>query len=193
MRMGNRDPMVVETLARLAEVPRVTQPPRSRADVEVPVSAPPVSYPEAVDAGFGGIDASVPVRPAPEPQDCWVQLEKGQSGVFQTIVIIDGTPLLLLLDTGASVTVLNRSAADSAGLAPLDGRLLADTANGITEMSLAWAESVELAGRALEGARVAVCDECIRRADGLLGVDLQARFDVQVDVVAGRLSFVACE
>ena len=166
------------------------------------------TYPSEAGSADAGVelDASVlAARPAPRPAqrrtaaavrspggECVVPLVRQPSGALLVEADLNGVGMALLVDTGATITVLNRTAASLAGLRILEGRLRAQTANGPTEMSLGWVDDVVLGGRVLEGLRVAVCDECISVGDGLLGVDVQGTFDLQVDVAARQLLFADC-
>lgn len=188
---GATTPLLEETLMRLTPAPR----PRA---ADAPASAPtPAAPTPRVDGGATELDAAG--SPAPEevaaaPFLCTVQLERRASGALLAMVWINQRQLVLLVDTGATISVINRSAAEAVGVAPVSGRLQAVTANGVTEMTMGWVDEIILGDRLLEGVRVAVCEECVSAvADGLLGVDLQSRFDVRVDVVAGLLLFADCD
>ena len=203
---GAQAPLLRETLESLT--PTGDTAPNEAAAVEPPPVALDAGIP--VDAGPASLDAaSAPLAlneaaqeetpdalsesPSESPGACAVPLQRTPSGGLLVDVAMNGALLTLLVDTGATMTVINDSAARRAGIARVPGRLIAQTANGITEMALGHVTEVALEDRFVEDARVAVCDECIQfRADGLLGVDLQAAFDVQVDVVGRRLAFTDC-
>ncbi len=210
-RLGAQVPLLDEVLAQLAS---------DTADAGI--LAPPVRssaanedrepQPIRTDAGTVELDAAVwrdapidaddtpaadnrtaaaPARPVSDT--CAVPMVRRPSGALLVDGVVNDTDIVLLVDTGATMTVLNRSAAQSANVRRLPGRLIAQTANGQTEMQLGQVAHVVLGDRVVEDVRVAICDECIATvADGLLGLDVQARFDVQVDVVARRLLFADC-
>ena len=72
------------------------------------------------------------------------------------------------------------------------GRLLLPAALLAVAVAAVWAGWRR---PALEGAQVAVCqEECVESiADGLFGLDLQAAFDVRLDLRGGVLRFADCE
>ena len=193
---GASVPLLKETLQSLAQA-------TARADAGVPSTLPepaPSPLPPITDAGVGELDAAVEVPPPPaavaelEASGCEIPVARSRNGSLMVDVVLNGLVAHLILDTGATMTVLNRSAADDVGAASQPGRLIAMTANGTTEMALGQLDDVAIGGRRVQGVRVAVCDECIgARADGLLGVDLQAAFDLQLDVAGPRLWFRGCE
>ncbi len=192
---GAAVPLLEETLQSL------TRPPVA-LDAGVRPSAPARALrpPLAADAGVDELDAAVATLPPPaavaelETGGCEIPVERSRTGSLMVDVGLNGLNTRLILDTGATMTVLNRSAAEEVGAASRPGRLIAMTANGTTEMALGLVDDVVIGGRSVGGVRVAVCDECIgARADGLLGVDLQAAFDLQLDVAGPRLWFRDCE
>ena len=208
---GARVPLLDEILGRLAPETEsvdagLAGPPTPARDRNRKAGVRP-SPGDRWDAGFGEQDAAVQLdrtRTWDTVDDtdgtrglsdvCAVPLKRRASGALLVDTVVNGVEMVLLVDTGATMTVLNRSAADDARLRWLPGRLIAQTANGQAEMRLGRVNRIELGDRIVDDLRVAVCDECISTiADGLMGVDVQARFDVRVDVVAQQLLFADCD
>ena len=75
-----------------------------------------------------------------------VVLEKRPNGHFEAKVLVDGTPLRLLVDTGASSTVLSRADAEAAGIdiGALQYTVPVSTANGVARAAAARAANVSL-------------------------------------------------
>lgn len=174
-----------------------------------PADSAPRDRPLAVDAGpldASGFDASVvggrppPVEPPPlEPDDriCSVPLLRPHGRrTFRVQVAIDGVQALLILDTGASMTVLTSEFASRIG-ARLDHRrsIRALTANGWTTFASAVVGRVGLGGRVIEDVTVAVCNDCGLEdvTDGLLGLDLMAALRVEPVLSTQQLRFADCD
>lgn len=198
-RRGADAPMLEDTLAALAPAP---SPPSRPGGVSEPAPSPPVA--PALDAGFAGLDATAPAprvaaASAPDkapvdPEACQLTLHRVERGVFLVDVVVAGVPGRLVLDTGASMTVLTEAFTARAGLT-LDTRRVvrAMTANGQVEMPTALADTVQLGPHASAEVRVAVCRDCVEGlADGLLGLDLQAAARLQVDAAAGQAFLGDC-
>jgi len=207
-------PMLDFTLAALQ--------PRHLEDAGRPASLPPTRNPPpagaTTDAGSLQLDASVPetlAMPKPTPQppapvteapivpkpippepiigDCTLPLRR-QGRVLIAEVWLNGVKANLLVDTGASMTVITEQLADEIRARVDASRSIrAITANGRVDMPTTVVH-VELGPYVAEQTRVAVCADCVQGlAAGLLGLDLQAPFHVSVDVSAGLLRFNHCE
>lgn len=110
-------------------------------------------------------------------------------------VTLDGHRARLVLDTGATATVLTRRTAEAAGLEIDDeNRRTASTANGIAEFSPAVVGWLGIGDRGIRDLPVATCDACDAiGADGLLGVDVLRALRVRVDLPAHAAYFSDCE
>lgn len=213
-RRGAQVPMLDFTLAALGGLSPdpVDGRPTTRSNAREPI-------PPAVDAGAHELDASQPVvatppparapsRPAPAPPKvpqepasapipvaegpCTLPLVRRGLGLIVQVWIND-VQANLLVDTGASMTVLTADLAARIG-ARVDQqkRIRAITANGRVEMPTALVD-IELGPYRAERTRVAICDECVQDvAEGLLGLDMQAPFHVALDLGEGRLRFTQC-
>ncbi|MEM1025807.1 MAG: aspartyl protease family protein [Myxococcota bacterium] len=118
----------------------------------------------------------------------------GRDSTFLVDVVVDGLDAELIVDTGASLSVITEELANALGLVQDWAMSLhAVTANGTVEFPTAVLQQVSLQGRSVSQLRVAVCRNCVERvADGLLGLDLQTAFGLQLDLSAERLGFEDC-
>lgn len=156
------------------------------------IEAPPVR-PASPAPAVSAPAASVAPPEVPLDAACAVPLERKRNGALLTFVEVNGFEVLLFVDTGATITLLNRSVAERAGVVFTGHWFKAHTANGVADFELGRIENLRLGDRTLQNVEVSVCDECIRiGTDGLLGLDVQARLDVFVDVVGGQLRFADC-
>jgi predicted aspartyl protease len=199
-------PLIDHTLAMLdaREAKREESPLEPRPDAAArgasPPSPPEPPPPATADAGVAPVsDAGRPPEPEPEPEDdtdvCTVELDRVDGGGTYALEARFGdTDARLILDTGASLTVVTAQLADDIGLWPdREMTITAITANGRVVMPTAVVPGVEVAGRLVEELRVAICDDCVDDiADGLLGLDLQASLRMQVDTGAGQIRFGDC-
>src|SRR5690606_16797539 len=86
---------------------------------------------------------------------------RGEQGIFGIDALVNGTPARLIVDTGASLTVLSREFLDETGLdLDEDGVLTARTAGGPQRFATAAVDSVEVGTRVATGIRVAICEAC---------------------------------
>jgi hypothetical protein len=116
----------------------------------------------------------------------------GSKAVLVKVAIDDAPPADFILDTGASLTVLDRSYASSIKLAP-EGNASVEGIAAAGEMQFARVGSIALAGSegssaALHEFRVALVDlaegaeiTLWRKPAGLLGADFLSRFVVEID------------
>jgi clan AA aspartic protease (TIGR02281 family) len=109
-------------------------------------------------------------------------------------VDIDGHVAHLVLDTGATHTVVTQDFANGARFEPdRDREIRARTANGETTMAVVTTGSISIAGRSVNDLPIAICPQCaLSGADGLLGVDVLAALRVQVDLPTGTARFGDC-
>lgn len=133
---------------------------------------------------------------APGPAGaCEIALERrGGSGIFIVDALVNGTSARLIVDTGASLTVLSRDFLAETGLRlEEDGYLTARTAAGPQRFGTATVETVEVGARVATDVRVALCDECgMPGSDGLLGLDVQEPLGMSLFPGLGTVRFADC-
>lgn len=139
-----------------------------------------------------------PVEPEPplEPSPCEVPAIPLKGGrTFALELEFNDALARLIIDTGASITVLTQDFVDRANIRPHPHRRVrAITANGRVEFSTAVIEQVSVGDRAVESTWVAICPDCVEDvADGLLGLDLQAAFGIQLDPRSAVVRIADCE
>jgi clan AA aspartic protease (TIGR02281 family) len=125
---------------------------------------------------------------------CWIDLTEPRPGSLHLSVRINGREADLVLDTGANHTVLTTDAADELGLewrsAP---RGKASTVGGLTEYARVPLEDVEIADVHRSAPRAGVCFDCMHTGgDGLLGMDLQRAFGMDLDLAGRRVRIPEC-
>lgn len=125
--------------------------------------------------------------------DCLMPTVKRGNAVYVD-VDIDGHVAHLVLDTGATHTVVTQDFADAARFEPdRDREIRARTANGETTMAVVTTGAISIAGRSVNDLPIAICPQCaLSGADGLLGVDVLAGLHVQVDLPTGTARFGDC-
>ncbi len=142
-------------------------------------------------------DASVVPSEEPAPRVCAIALLRSdERRTFRVPVAFEGVVGELILDTGASMTVLTADFAAQAGVEVDHARgIRAVTANGRTVFSSGHVRVASLGGRDLAGVSVAVCNDCGlgEVSDGLLGLDLMAAWGVEPRLSAAELRFSDCE
>lgn len=102
---------------------------------------------------------------------------------------IDGRPVTLVLDTGASITSLTTAAARRLSLAPRE----VTTINGELPAGIATLDRLDLGGTRHERVRVAIVDmphaaDLGDRVDGIVGLDVLGQHDFVFDFVRGTLA-----
>ncbi len=109
-------------------------------------------------------------------------LRKGSH--FMVDASLNQQDVRLLIDTGASFTVLSRSAAQQLGLQASDAvkKIVVNTANGTTEALLYRIESMALGVFTVSSIDIAVVEQLqITGAAGLLGMNFLEQFDFRID------------
>ncbi len=126
-----------------------------------------------------------------EEYESAVSLEKHGNQYLVQLTLDDQTNVRLLIDTGASVTTLSRSAftriSSQINAQELGSRMFS-TANGITKGSIVGLDSVSLGEFRLPDTKLAVLDfEMANNIDGLLGMNVLGRFKFQIEPTAPQL------
>jgi len=107
-----------------------------------------------------------------------------------TTVKVGGVRGTFIVDTGASLTVISGVLASRLGLAPSKS-IVVHTASGVANARLAMVDSMEVQGVRARHVPVAVLDSLPAGADGLLGLSFLARFSLQMETQAGKLTIAA--
>lgn len=160
------------------------------------------------DEEEGGDEQAQGERSASDPDDetatgrgqlaegpCELALTRqGESGIFVVEALVQGHEARLIVDTGASLTVLAQEFLDASGLRlEEEGTLTARTAGGARTFKTATVAALELGGRSVEELRVAICEECgMPGSDGLLGLDVQEPLGLSLFPSLGALRFEGC-
>ncbi len=145
-------------------------------------------------------ERAAPPRPASlarEPQGpCEIAaIPRRGRGTYLVNILIDGVETSLILDTGATLTVISSELAELANIRPEPGHEIgARTAAGFVRFETGVASTIEIGGRVVENTRVALCDECANaEAAGLLGLDVQRPLGMALDVRRNIVTFSDCE
>lgn len=103
-----------------------------------------------------------------------------------------GLPLRMMVDTGATYSMLTEPAARRLGLAVTAGRVEVATANGAVAQQVAVIDAVTLDGARLVGPFTAViCTRCAwPELDGVLGLNVLRHFSLHLDPDASRLELL---
>ena len=190
--LRSRDAKSDQLHAEVKRVPDAGIQPLDAGEADAYVPEPPPEEPEEI--------AHVePPPPPPEPVHdgvCSIPVRRLEQGrTFVVPIAVYGHWANLIVDTGASITVLTRSFADAVRL-PRDphATIRAITANGRVEFGTSVVPEIVLANRVAENVRVAVCDDCVESvADGLLGLDLVAAFGMRLDLANAAIHFADCD
>ncbi len=114
-----------------------------------------IAVPRLFDAGSAGLNAPAPSAPNPpgtpatSPSHARTELTRDVDGHFRAPALINGRPLTMVVDTGASMVILPESAARAAGIEvpPPDAwRGRAMTANGETSFAPIRIASISVGG-----------------------------------------------
>jgi aspartyl protease family protein len=118
-----------------------------------------------------------------------IRFHPGDSMITTTVKMGRATGRFIV-DTGASLTVISPELAAKLGLAP-SKKITLRTASGAADAGLATVDSMEVQGVRAHRIPVAVLDSLPPGADGLLGLSFLARFSLQMETQAGRLTIAA--
>jgi hypothetical protein len=125
------------------------------------------------------------------PQACGlttpVSLPVEMHGRAPTVnVVINQQKVNLLVDTGANVTVLNRNTAARLNVVGLAGSMVGQRAVGGTSTAVrARIDQMQMGPLTLPAMRVAISNET--PFDGVLGLDVLQRYDVEIELLRGRI------
>jgi len=113
---------------------------------------------------------------------------EGDESSLRIAVDVDGPEvgegLMMVFDTGATLTTLDRASLRAIGVAiPPDApRVTLQTAGGLIEADLVLVDAIWLGSEGVEWITVAVCDSCASPpAAGLLGLNVSQRFQVSIN------------
>ena len=106
-----------------------------------------------------------------------------------TVVGINDQPALLILDTGSDVTLLSRTAAARLGvMSERTPSLLLSGAGGRLQAARATLATLQLAGAVASGVGAVVGRKLQPPIDGVLGINVLAGLELDLDAPAGRLT-----
>jgi hypothetical protein len=146
------------------------------------------SIPEAYRATAVDVGAPVPLpEPAPAPAGRVVPFSGGEPVIVEAR--LNGTPLNLLLDTGADRTVISPDALMRAGINPETGTpIRISGVTGSAAATLVAVPTIDIAGTRVGPLSVVVHPVPSDSLDGLLGRDVLDAFTVTFDAAAGRVT-----
>ncbi len=172
------------------------------------VALPP-ALPDTLDARLPGISGRLPAPvalPAPAPPartgpvvsedgELVVLPYEGSASSLRVPVELEGRggrhlEVVLLFDTGASFTSVDRRTLDALGVRVPDDAPTIEvrTANGPRQTPLVLIERLWIGGFEVEGVTVGLCDACAHEDEvGLLGLNVSGRFLVTVDQQAREI------
>jgi clan AA aspartic protease (TIGR02281 family) len=102
-------------------------------------------------------------------------------------VNVNRVPKRLILDTGASVSVLSTGVADELGLKTYSTEfVMLNTANGVVRAPLIMLDSISLANATVSNIKVAILND-LGPIDGLLGLDFLNHFDIDINQASGEM------
>jgi aspartyl protease family protein len=128
-----------------------------------------------------------PTRPAPPSAPFSVTLVADPQGHFLVEPIINGTPLRMLVDTGASLVVLSREDARRIGINPATSefRTTVSTANGPVLVAPVLLKEITVGGLSVRDVPAAVFPDNKLQV-GLLGMSFLSKLS-HFEVAGGRL------
>ena len=148
----------------------------------------------AEEASARQAEARARLGEVPDVDGACLMPTRRKGNTIMVEVDFDGSVAQMILDTGATHTLVTQAFAEGARLAVGDERHVAGTANGETEFAVAEVALITIGGRTLGAQRVGVCGNCaLGEADGLLGVDVLKAMHVQIDLPTGTARFGDCE
>lgn len=112
-----------------------------------------------------------------------VRLESGRGGHFYSTALINGVPIRVVVDTGATLVAISPSAAQRINLDMRQGiRAKSYTANGLAPTVVVKLPSIELGGNKIYNVVGAVTSQELGPGiDALLGMSFLRHFEVNTD------------
>jgi len=112
-----------------------------------------------------------------------VRLESGHGGHFYATANINGVPVKVVVDTGATTVAISPKAAMRIGVDTRRGRQAKSyTANGVTPVVAVVLNSVELGGNTVQGVPAVVLSQDLGpQEEALLGMSFLKHFEVNAD------------
>jgi hypothetical protein len=150
-----------------------------------PATIPPAFRPGARDVGSPAPRAPAAGEPRPGPDPTVLTFESGRP--IKAPVHLNGTPLVLIVDTGADRTVIAPAAIARAGIDGAGGRevrILGVT--GGADAREVIVPRLDVAGAQVGPLAIVVHDVGVAGVDGLLGRDVLDRFTLTLDAASGR-------
>jgi predicted aspartyl protease len=152
-----------------------------------PATIPPAYREAARDIGSPRPRPPEPRSPEPRPAVESTVIPFTAGGPIRAAVSLNGTPLSLMVDTGADRTVIAPAALARAGFEAAGGREV--HIQGVTGSAAARevvVERLDLAGTRVGPLTVIAHDIGVGGVDGLLGRDVLDTFTLTIDAAAGR-------
>lgn len=120
-----------------------------------------------------------------------IPLERLVSGHFALTLALNGTPKRFLIDTGASSSLVTSSTASALGLpsTPLAHSAKALSGDAITEQ--VHLKSISLGGLDQGEGDFAILPNASPLMDGIIGIDILARYDVEFDFAQSHIVLFA--
>ncbi len=116
-----------------------------------------------------------------------IPLKKTQSGYMVEVMLNGFTPVSLVVDTGATSTVISPQALDRAGITPSAKKTVTlMTAGGKQQAGWAEVESMTV-GDFKRGPMKVVAHDALEGADGLLGMDFLGVYRVEIMTIGPSL------
>jgi predicted aspartyl protease len=188
-RRGANDSMLDFTLRAIRERTASRTITATVAERPRPDAQPAGEQPEQPEHTEQPMDAGVPAKSI-----CFMPLARMHpKGGYLIDVEIDDAPGKLLIDTGATITVISTELLQKLGRSTESNSVRVLTANGPVNMPLARISHIAVGGRVAENTLVGVCETCGQGlSDGLLGLDLQAALGLELDLRNARARFADC-
>jgi len=128
----------------------------------------------------------VELRPSPSPRGpAKIPFTLG-SPVMVSVRINGAGPVTLILDTGSDCTLIRSSVLGKVGISTENARrAVLRGVTGVSTGDAVWVDSVEVGEARVGPLLIVVHDVDLKGADGLLGRDFLANFNVTIDSKAG--------
>jgi clan AA aspartic protease (TIGR02281 family) len=155
------------------------------------ISAVPPEYRNQVEERTGSPAAASPSSPAPAPEasapvSYTIPLHKVGNALFVDVVLNDSLKARLLVDTGATDTVISQQLAQQLRLDPRDADIMpVSTANGVVLVPVTKVQSMSVGGATAHDVDVSVHD--VGLPGGLLGMSFLDNFQVSINVTEGKM------